>query len=226
MQNIQIARNRIRNMGFCGIGPVGFFDLATTLEVISIENLAITDNVISGTLQDVADALDFGYGAVAIPDVQNLIVRDNVITDFGSRAGAQVCGIYVLMGELVEISGNQILETRDWSADPSGDHILAQAVQAGIMVAGHAARAHPGGGRSRLGVLGHAAAASWYPAALPARRSRRCAWKTTWSASPSGSPSTPPATVPSPSSATTSLPAARSPPARSDRVRPCARSPC
>ena len=69
-------------MGFCGIGPVAFFDLATTLEVISIENLAITDNVISSTLQ--GDAPSFGYGAVATPDVQNLIVRDNIITDFGA----------------------------------------------------------------------------------------------------------------------------------------------
>jgi hypothetical protein len=132
MQNIQIARNRIRNMGFCGIGPAAFFDLATTLEVISIENLAITDNVISSTLQG-ADAPSFGYGAVAIPDVQNLIVRDNVITDFGAVPGAQVCGIYVLMGELVEISGNQILETRDWSNIPTGVTYSPNALQAGIM---------------------------------------------------------------------------------------------
>ena len=72
LQNIQIARNRIRNMGLCGIGPVGFFDLVQTLEVISIENLTITGNTISGSLQDVVTPTSlFGYGAICIPDVQN-----------------------------------------------------------------------------------------------------------------------------------------------------------
>jgi len=131
MKNIQIEHNRISNMGLCGVGPVAFFDLTTTLEVISIENLAVTGNVISSTLQG-TDAPNFGRGAVAIPDVQNLIVRDNVITDFGSVPGAQVCGIYVLVGELVEISGNQILETRDWSNIPTNVTYSAGAVQAGI----------------------------------------------------------------------------------------------
>ncbi len=138
LKNIEIAGNRIRNMGLCGIGPVGFFNLATTLEVISIENLLITDNIIAGTVQDTVAAPEaqtryVGYAAICVPDVQNLIVRDNVITDFGHVAGAQVCGIYVLMGELVEISGNQIAETRDWSNIPSGSTYSPNALQAGIL---------------------------------------------------------------------------------------------
>jgi hypothetical protein len=117
LQNIQISRNRIRNMGLCGIGPVGFFNLAQTLEVISIENLTITGNTISSTLQEVVRPSSlFGYGAICIPDVQNLIIRDNIVTDFGNSPGAPVCGVFVLNGELVDVSGNQILETRDWSA--------------------------------------------------------------------------------------------------------------
>jgi hypothetical protein len=139
MQNIQIARNRVRNMGLCGIGPVGFFDLAETLEVISIENLAITANTISGTLQNSlapfeGDASLFGYGAICIPDVQNLIIRDNTVTDFGNLPGAQVCGIFVLNGEQIEIARNQVLETRDWSTVPDAATYSANAMQAGIMV--------------------------------------------------------------------------------------------
>jgi hypothetical protein len=139
LQNIQIARNRIRNMGLCGIGPVGFFDLVQNLEVISVQNLAITGNTISGSLQDVVapferNAAEFGYGAVCVPDVQNLIIRDNIITDFGNMPGAQVCGIFVLHGEQVEISGTQVIETRDWSAIPSGAASSANALQAGILV--------------------------------------------------------------------------------------------
>ena len=134
LQNIQISRNRIRNMGLCGIGPVGFFDLVQTLEVISIENLTITGNAISGSLQDVVTPSSlFGYGAICIPDVQNLIIRDNTVTDFGNIPGAPVCGIFVLNGELVDVSGNQILETRDWSA-VSGNTPSTSGIHAGIML--------------------------------------------------------------------------------------------
>jgi hypothetical protein len=134
LQNIQIARNRIRNMGLCGIGPVGFFNLAQTLEVISIENLTIIGNTISGSLQDVVTPSSlFGYGAICIPDVQNLIIRDNTVTDFGNTPGAPVCGVFVLNGELVDVSGNQILETRDWSAI-SGNTPSTNGIHAGIML--------------------------------------------------------------------------------------------
>jgi hypothetical protein len=119
--NIQIDRNRIRNMGLCGIGPAGFFDLTQALEIISIQNLTIASNNISRTLlRDVADvkpqpATLVGYGAICVPDVANLIIRDNAITDFGSRPGAAVCGIFLLHAEMADISGNQVLETRDWA---------------------------------------------------------------------------------------------------------------
>ncbi len=120
--NIQIHRNRIRNMGLCGIGPVGFFDLTTTLEIITIVGLKITSNGISRTLlRDLAPLTDrtknfVGYGAICVPDVQGLTIYDNTITDFGAQPGVGVCGIFVLHGEMIDISRNQILETRDWNS--------------------------------------------------------------------------------------------------------------
>jgi hypothetical protein len=119
--NIQIDRNRIRNMGMCGIGPVGFFDLAQVFEVISIQNLTISSNTIERTLlRDLAllaqeSVAAFGYGAICIPDVENLIIRDNSITDFGSQPGVEVCGIFLLNAAMSDISGNHVLETRDWA---------------------------------------------------------------------------------------------------------------
>jgi hypothetical protein len=118
--NIQINRNRIRNCGLCGIGPVGFFDLVQMLEVISIQNLTISANVISRTVLRPLAAFNaaasiFGYGAVCVPDVENLIIRDNAITDFGGQPGDQACGIFILNGQMVEISRNNVLETRDWN---------------------------------------------------------------------------------------------------------------
>ncbi len=117
--NIQINRNRIRNSGLCGIGPAGFFNLVQELEIITIENLTITANTISRSLlRRLAtlnqDASIFGYGAICVPDAANLVIRDNSITDFGEQPGDDVCGIFVLHGELVEISRNQVIESRDW----------------------------------------------------------------------------------------------------------------
>jgi hypothetical protein len=123
--NIQIVRNRIRDMGLCGIGPVGFFDLEKTAEAIGIENLTITRNEITRTVSQafekapIGETAAFGYAAISLPDVVGLTIEDNAITDFGPKPGAEVCGIFILRGELVDISRNQIRETRDWSLAPS-----------------------------------------------------------------------------------------------------------
>jgi hypothetical protein len=140
LQNIRIEKNQISNCGLCGIGPVGYF-MSATPETVSISNLSILGNTLAGTMQAVPAELPtslaslVAYGAITLPDVQNTTIRDNVITDFGSSPGAQVCGIFVLNGEQVEISRNQIIETRDWVAlntqppPPNGGQ------QAGIAIA-------------------------------------------------------------------------------------------
>jgi hypothetical protein len=137
--DILIARNRIRNMGLCGIGPVGFFNLVELLEVISIERLSIVANTISNTLLSPLTSLDsaassFGYGAICVPDVQTLILRDNTITNFGVQPGAEVCGIFILHGEFVEISRNHVLETRDWALAKSEELKSPNGMRAGILV--------------------------------------------------------------------------------------------
>jgi hypothetical protein len=136
---ILIARNRIRNMGLCGIGPVAFFNLLETLEVITIEELTINSNTISATLLSPLAPTSqsssiFGYGAICVPDVLNLIIRDNTITDFGVTPGAEVCGIFVLHGEMIEISRNHVIETRDWAMDSTDVQKSAGGVRAGIMI--------------------------------------------------------------------------------------------
>jgi hypothetical protein len=138
LTNIQIHRNRIRDMGICGIGPVGFFDLRQTLEVISIVGLNILSNAISRTVlrsltPPGGGALE-AYGAICVPDVQNLVVRDNTIADFGAQPGANVCGIFVLHGEMIEISRNQVLETRDWAGTTESREIAATLWHGGIVI--------------------------------------------------------------------------------------------
>ena len=116
--NITLEGNRIRNMGMCGIGPVGFFDLAKVAEVITIDKLTVTGNEISNTLLRAVAASSetlttLGYGAICVPDVQSLVVHDNAITDYGDGPGAAVCGIFVLHAEGVDLSRNRIIQTSE-----------------------------------------------------------------------------------------------------------------
>lgn len=138
LANIQINRNRIRNTGACGIGPVGFFDPKAGPEIVMIENLTIAANTISRTLlrevSAVAQIESGAFGAIALPYVENLVIRDNAITDFGSRPGAPVCGIFVLVGQMIDISRNHVLETRDWNL--SGPYDVAPGLlRGGIVIA-------------------------------------------------------------------------------------------
>jgi hypothetical protein len=142
LRNIQIERNRICNMGLCGIGPAGFLDLTKNLEVISVENLMIVANVILNTLlgaptvfPDSLTNLNAGYGAICLPDVQNVILRDNTVTNFGATPGLEVCGVYILNGEMVEISRNHVLENRDWGQASASVHEATNGLRGGIVIA-------------------------------------------------------------------------------------------
>jgi hypothetical protein len=140
--NIHIHRNRIRDMGLCGIGPVALFDLREVSEIISIIGLHISANEISRTLLRDLDPVSstanasIGYGAICIPDVRDLTIRDNAITDFGALPGVDVCGIFILYGESIEISRNHVLETRDWAAVSKDANTSIGGVRGGIMILG------------------------------------------------------------------------------------------
>ncbi|SPF40910.1 conserved hypothetical protein [Syntrophobacter sp. SbD1] len=140
LTDIHIHRNRIRNMGICGIGPVGSFDLSTTSEIITVVNLNIAGNTISRTLLRDLEAVTesaktfVGYGAVCLPDVQNLVVSDNTIMDFGAQPGVDVCGIFVQHGEMIEISRNRVIETRDWSGAVTETSTSTGGLRGGIFI--------------------------------------------------------------------------------------------
>jgi hypothetical protein len=122
LTNVRIENNIIRNMGLCGIGPIGFFSLKDAQEVVTVDALWITANEITNCLRRTlnqytsADSSYIGYGGICLPDVTQTYIRDNVIQNTGASLADPVCGIFVLHGALVEISRNQIQDTRDWSA--------------------------------------------------------------------------------------------------------------
>ena len=118
LANIHIEHNRIRNMALAGIGPVGFFNLREVQEVVSVKQLFIINNEIADCPNQAVSALGdaqiayMGYGAIALPDVADLVIRDNQILNAGAAWSDPVCGIFLLHGEQVEISRNHISDNR------------------------------------------------------------------------------------------------------------------
>ena len=120
LDDIVIQRNIISDMGQCGIGPVALFDLTkqffvdSLVEILSIANLFIEGNQISNcprlSFQSAANRI--ALAAICLPDVANVVIRDNEIVNSGAVSGQAVSGIYVYHSEQAEISRNQILDAR------------------------------------------------------------------------------------------------------------------
>ncbi len=124
LTDILIERNRILDMGLNGIGVAAFFDLQNDRETISVTGLSILGNVIRGCLrrpiEDISAAMvnRAGYGGIALADVETLTVYDNTIENNGPRRIDPVCGIFVLMGQGVEISRNTIVNNGARTEEP------------------------------------------------------------------------------------------------------------
>jgi hypothetical protein len=116
LSEIRIERNRIYDIGACGIGVVRFFDLRGQDEFISVYQLTILGNhirhcllrEIRGPKPEVATFV--GYGGISLADVHHLVVYDNVIEDCGLSLREPVCGIFVLQAEGSDLSRNRIFE--------------------------------------------------------------------------------------------------------------------
>ena len=115
LTEILIERNRIYDMGMNGIGVVGFFDLEGADEFITVEKLSIIGNDIRRCLQRTIAPISTrmlnssGYGGISLADVEQLVIRDNLIADNGLSDLEPICGIFVLHAEGLEISRNRIL---------------------------------------------------------------------------------------------------------------------
>lgn len=114
--DIHIERNRINGAGLDGIGVVGFFDLSTVDEFVRVRGLTILGNEITNCLAlphapMTANWVDqMGYGGIALADVSELVIHDNVIERNGSAQPNQpACGIFVLHGDGIDIERNRIL---------------------------------------------------------------------------------------------------------------------
>jgi len=125
LTEILIERNRIYDMGMNGIGVVGFFDLEGADEFITVEKLSIIGNDIRRCLNRTIAPISLrmlnssGYGGISLADVEQLVIRDNLIADNGLSDLEPVCGIFVLHAEGMEISRNRILNNGPKSGEPA-----------------------------------------------------------------------------------------------------------
>lgn len=114
LRRIVITDNLIRDMGLNGIAVAHFFDLATQDGMIVVSDLRIERNEIrdslTSDLEIPAPEVSYfqSYGGITLASCDLLSIRDNRIQDNGLNTSAPVCGVFVLLGQGIEIDGNQI----------------------------------------------------------------------------------------------------------------------
>lgn len=142
LKDILIKFNRIFNMGRNGIGVVTFFNInGNKRELITVEDLVIDFNRIERCMNRAPQAIPgnmtdiMGYGGITLADVENLVVRDNFINDNGPDYLEPICGIFVLHGEGIEISRNQILNNGARTQQELTPSVVKNGVRGGIFIA-------------------------------------------------------------------------------------------
>jgi hypothetical protein len=121
---------------------------AAAAGIVSVSRLVIAANRIERCLNIAPPPIPakmsqlMGFGAIALAETEDLVIRDNYLAENGPDFLEPVCGIFVLMGEGIEISRNHILnnglrravgfEASDVKLGPRGGIFIAQARTPGI----------------------------------------------------------------------------------------------
>ena len=145
LRDIRIVDNRIEDMGQSGISVERFFDLEENPDFITVEDLLIEQNCITGCMRLEVGIIPFplrdviGFGGIALADVEYLIIRQNLIANNGSSSRDPICGVFVLYGAGVAIDGNRIL--RNGMTAATDDQLPRPGRRGGIVLAFARARA-------------------------------------------------------------------------------------
>ncbi|HLP62360.1 MAG TPA: right-handed parallel beta-helix repeat-containing protein, partial [Candidatus Deferrimicrobium sp.] len=144
---VEIIDNEIKYMGLNGIGVVNIFSLTEVAEMVSVDGLTITGNMITACLQQLPREIEenmkteMAFAGIALSDTENLIIRENRIEENGTSFTAPVCGIFIRHGERIDIADNHILnngptqkETLDKAATGIGGGVVI-AMSMGKMMA-------------------------------------------------------------------------------------------
>lgn len=116
LYDVEIAGNRITDMGANGIGVVRFFDLGQGGDMIAVHGLHIRGNFITRCMRrDVAlirSAMQFfvGYGGIALASVTDLRILDNEIVRNGTSHLAPIVGVFAIVVQGLQLDDNRIIE--------------------------------------------------------------------------------------------------------------------
>lgn len=117
LQDIRIDGNRIRNMGGNGVGVVQYFNLDVDPFLVSVEDLAIIGNEITGVLS--GENLPYppemqlvaAWAGIALADIARTEIRENRITANARRHDLPAVGVFALYAEDTEVVENTIYDT-------------------------------------------------------------------------------------------------------------------
>lgn len=133
--DIEIERNSIHNMGLSGIGVFAFMHLETFRMIMRVEDLFVHRNRITNCAQQVPDldnmTNEAGFGGISLGDANHAIITENLIENNGVTRQEPICGIFILAGERIDISNNQILNNGPQPLRDVGNPELAQNAQRG-----------------------------------------------------------------------------------------------
>lgn len=115
LEDVQILENDIEEMGANGISVAHFFALEDFPDFITTRRLTIARNRIRRCLRlelqpfpaDVRP--NAAYGGIVLADGEYIVIRDNEVEDNGFSHLFPICGIFVLAGDGLDISGNRVL---------------------------------------------------------------------------------------------------------------------
>ena len=133
-----IEDNEIGQMAADGIGVARFFEpgQGERSDLILVAQARIDRNLVEGNRRTAppegspALARLSGHGGIALAEVLDLRVRDNRIVANGASSGVPLCGLFVLTGAALLVTGNDIADN---GADP-GDGAVRLGNRGGIVV--------------------------------------------------------------------------------------------
>lgn len=130
---IAIEGNHIQRMGLSGISVAAF----THLEIgwmVRVDDLTIYRNVITHCAQQLPSEIpsnliaQVAFGGIALADAEDVTIQENRIEANGIDHTHPVCGIFISLGEKIDISNNRILSNGSRISEQSG-------VRGGVVIA-------------------------------------------------------------------------------------------
>lgn len=130
LTSVRITGNHIHDMGISGISVERFFDLTVVADMIGVTDLLIENNHIHDNLKRNQNAFSnsmvsiAALGGITLAEVVTGRFLNNRIEDNGNQGQNPVCGIYILIGQSIEIAHNRIVGN-------GAEHTQLQGVTAG-----------------------------------------------------------------------------------------------